>query len=600
MSTVQVGKTLYEDDGSGTLVAVGEVEGNGQRPDTVRAVDVQPEAVEWLWENYVPRGMTTVIGGFPGVGKSTIDYDLAARVSQKGEVVLVLTAEDHLAAVVRPRLEAAGADLDLVRIVTIPITLPDDVGRLKELVREFEASLVLVDPLVAFIGDGVNTHRDHHVRRVLAPLADLAEETRAAMVVVIHTNKGTGSEPLMRISGSIGFTGAARSVLLAAEDPQDEGRRILAVVKSNLAEMPPPLAYRLAGVALEGGISTSKVEWLGEAPEVDVRELLATRDPEDRGATEDAGEFLSEMGLLESARPAGEVEKEAKARGHSQRTVRRARRMLGIPAWKDGFPGTWYWGPRPNGGAADLANRSGQPTLGHLAGSARPAETGGSGPDLANREMAGEGPRQAFEIMSSSDSEEWYTPPHIVGAVLSVLGEIDLDPCANPGEPTVPAKAHYRKADDGLRQRWPGRVYMNPPYGRAIPVWVQKLVDEHRWGHVTEAIALVPSRPDANWFAQLDPFLRCEIRGRVKFIDGKAGREYGAPFPSVVFYLGSNEQRFTEVFSALGRIVQPVESPSLVQSSDGQGASDGCPECGARSADRGYWGHAMNCSRRTA
>ena len=538
------------------------VETGVESAGTVRAADVKPESIEWLWENYVPKGMVTVVGGFPGVGKSTINYDLAARVSRQGDVVLVLTAEDHLAAVVRPRLEAAGADLNLVRIVTIPITLPEDVGRLVELVREFEAALVLVDPLVAFIGDGVNTHRDHHVRRVLAPLADMAEETKVAVLVVIHTNKGAGTEPLMRISGSIGFTGAARSVLLAADDPQDEGRRILAVVKSNLAEMPAPLAYRLTGVVLDGGISTSRVEWLGEAPEVDVRELLAQRDPEERGAAEDAAEFLQAAGLLDTPRPAKDIEREAKAQGHAERTVRRARQRLGIPAWKDGgFPGVWYWGPRPNELPPDLANRSGQPTLGHLAGSARPAETGDSAPDLANGDGVGEGPRAPFDVLTSSDSEEWYTPPHLVEAVLSVLGEVDLDPCANPGEPTVPARLHYRKADDGLAHPWHGRVYMNPPYGREIPKWVRKLADEHRWGHVSEAVALVPSRPDANWFALFDPFPRCEIRGRVKFIDGgKAGRDYGAPFSSVAFYLGPNAWRFIEVFGKLGRIVQPVET----------------------------------------
>jgi hypothetical protein len=315
---------------------------------TVRAVDVKPEVVEWLWERYVPRGMVSVVGGFPGVGKSTIDYDLAARVSRGGEVVLLLTAENHLAAVVRPRLEAADADLNLVRIVTIPITLPDDVGRLKEFVGEFEAALVIVDPLVAFIGDDINTHRDHHVRRVLAPLADLAEESRAAVVVVIHTNKGTGTEPLMRISGSIGFTGAARSVLLAANDPQDEGRRILAVVKSNLAEMPPPLAYRLTEVVLDGGITTSRVEWLGEAPEVDVQQLLAGRNPERDTAIGDAMEFLMEIGVQVRALAQTEIMRDAKAQGIEERTLRRARARLGVATWRHGFGrgGIWYWGPR--------------------------------------------------------------------------------------------------------------------------------------------------------------------------------------------------------------------------------------------------------------
>jgi predicted ATP-dependent serine protease len=98
--------------------------------------------------------MTSIFGGFPGVGKSTILYDLAARTSREGKVVLIVTAEDHLAAVVRPRLEAAGADLELVRIVTVPITLPDDVAVLGSLVRDYDAALLVLDPLVAFIGDG--------------------------------------------------------------------------------------------------------------------------------------------------------------------------------------------------------------------------------------------------------------------------------------------------------------------------------------------------------------------------------------------------------------------------------------------------------------
>ena len=87
---------------------------------TIRASDVEPQAIQWLWEGRVPLGMPTVFGGFPGIGKSTILYDLAARTSRQGKAVLVVTAEDHLAAVVRPRLEAAEADLDRVHILTVP------------------------------------------------------------------------------------------------------------------------------------------------------------------------------------------------------------------------------------------------------------------------------------------------------------------------------------------------------------------------------------------------------------------------------------------------------------------------------------------------
>jgi hypothetical protein len=348
VTTVIRGNTQYEKHADGTLVPIGEVEPNGQREPTVLASDVVPERIEWLWEGYVPLGMTTVLGGFPGVGKSTILYDLASRASRDGSPVLVVTAEDHLAAVARPRLEAARADLDLVRFITAPITLPDDAQKLGELVDEYQVKLVILDPLVAFIGDGVNTHRDHHVRRVLAPLADLAERARVALVVVIHTNKAMGTEPLMRISGSIGFTGAARTVLLAADDPQDDNRRILGVVKSNLAEMPAPLAYRVVGEVVDDGIPTSRIEWLGEAPEVDVRELLAQRDPEERTAREEAIEYLQEAGVHEVARQAKELLADAGAMGISDKTLQRARRALRIPSWRDGFQGPYYWGPRPS------------------------------------------------------------------------------------------------------------------------------------------------------------------------------------------------------------------------------------------------------------
>jgi putative DNA primase/helicase len=148
----------------------------------VRASEVQPEPVSWLWQDRIPHGMLTVVGGFPGVGKSTILYDVGARVTDQGKTVLVVTAEDHLSMVARPRLEAAGADLDRIHFRTDPMNLPEDCAVLEEDVRRMDASLLILDPLVAFISDEVNTHRDHHVRRVLAPLADLAESTGVAVL----------------------------------------------------------------------------------------------------------------------------------------------------------------------------------------------------------------------------------------------------------------------------------------------------------------------------------------------------------------------------------------------------------------------------------
>jgi hypothetical protein len=388
-------------------------------PRSIRAADVIARNVDWLWPDRVPLGMVTVFGGPPGVGKSTILYDLAARTSREGSTVLVVTAEDHHAAVVRPRLEAAHAGLRLVRIVVCPIELPDDVSVLAELIDEHNAALVMLDPLVAFIGDQVNTHRDHHVRRVLAPLGEMAETTNAAVVVVIHTNKGTSSDPLMRISGSVGFTGAARSVVVAAEDPNDDTRRILAVAKSNLTKLPPPLAYRLVGADV-GEISTSKVEWLGEAPEVDVRELLSVDRKERRGDA--ARRFLTDSGVRTVARPAADLEAEAEALGINYRTLRRAREDEGIPAWQKGFHGGWWWGPPTEDKPQGTTNRS------SLSPVQLPAETGPREPTEDKPGVAGDDVPGWRRIQIEAGEEPEADDAVALARVGSVLGAREIEP----------------------------------------------------------------------------------------------------------------------------------------------------------------------------
>jgi hypothetical protein len=109
-------------------------------------------------------------------------------------------------------------------------------------------------------------------------------------------------------------------------------------------------------------------------------------------------------------------------------------------------------------------------------------------------------PRLAPALMSSR-SPEWYSPTQVVELVLRVLEVIDLDPCADPGR-AIPAAMHYTESDDGLAHEWRGRIFMNPPYGRVIGVWMSKLAAAFASGHVTEAIALVPARVDTRWWRE--------------------------------------------------------------------------------------------------
>ena len=153
-------------------------------------------------------------------------------------------------------------------------------------------------------------------------------------------------------------------------------------------------------------------------------------------------------------------------------------------------------------------------------------------------------PRSA---LYTSDSDDWRTPTRILEPVVTTLGEIDLDPCADD-EREVPAANHMTKADDGLAQDWFGRIYMNPPYGGVIAAWVDKLIDSYQVGAVDAAVALVPARTDTKWMRQFAEYPRAYIWGRISFSDS----DTAAPFPSCAIYLGDDTPRFISAFAELG------------------------------------------------
>jgi DNA N-6-adenine-methyltransferase Dam len=141
------------------------------------------------------------------------------------------------------------------------------------------------------------------------------------------------------------------------------------------------------------------------------------------------------------------------------------------------------------------------------------------------------------------------------------LGTIDLDPASNStSAPNVPAVRHYSVDDDGLGYDWHGRIYLNPPYGKVIRLWVEHLVRQHQNGNVTEALALLPARTDTRWFQLLRGYPMCFLRGRLRFTSGEGDRDGTAPFPSVLVYLGAGSDRFAETFHDLGLVVAEVDS----------------------------------------
>ncbi len=160
-------------------------------------------------------------------------------------------------------------------------------------------------------------------------------------------------------------------------------------------------------------------------------------------------------------------------------------------------------------------------------------------------------------------SDCWYTPPHIVELVVQVLGQIDLDPCADDGK-HIPAQFHYTATDDGLEREWKERVFMNPPYS-CPGKWMKKLIEEFAARRVKEAIALVPAATDTNW---LSPVLKsqpvCFWKGRIKFLGEDYQPKSSARQSHVLVYWGNSPQKFQEVFEAYGYVPpQPHNDPLL-------------------------------------
>jgi hypothetical protein len=329
----------------------------------VRASEIQRETVEWLDSGRVPTGLVTVLAGVGGLGKSQWTCLLAARLSS-GELgpqgaTMIATAEDTPSTTVLPRLEALGANLELIHFVHIAdgqggeegIELPRDTAALAEMIRDVGARLFIVDPLVAHLPLSIDAHRDQSVRRALAPLYRLAKDTGCAVVAVLHLNKSSGLSPLQRIGGSSGFGNAARSVLLLDRDPDDvDGAgRVLAHVKCNVGPLSPSLLYRMASIVLpaEGNapmVKTSRLELVGES-RYDGAALL---DPESSVEESDCVQFLRDALADGQVHAAADIISDGQREGFSERALQRARRKVGAYMTREGFPSRSYWALRPH------------------------------------------------------------------------------------------------------------------------------------------------------------------------------------------------------------------------------------------------------------
>jgi hypothetical protein len=324
-----------------------------------RLSEIEVERIEWLWDGRIVLGKLNILDGDPGLGKTMLALDIAARVTNGDTMpdgspgigpagVVYFTAEDGQGDTLRPRLEAADGDARLVQGVTTikyigedgkPVErMPTfrDLAIIKQATEAVGAKLVIFDPFMAYMSGGANSFRDQDVRAELAPLAHLAQERGVAVLFIRHLNKSSGGSALYRGGGSIGIIGAARSGLIVAQHPDDESHVVLSRSKGNFAMKPPDLEYSIS--ANSGGVPF--ITWHGESRYSAMALVSATQsDGDGRSGASEAVDFLLDA-LAEGPRPSKELEAEARPLGITVKNLRNARQKLGIKPYRGGGIGS--------------------------------------------------------------------------------------------------------------------------------------------------------------------------------------------------------------------------------------------------------------------
>jgi DNA polymerase bacteriophage-type len=342
------------------------------RLNLVGADELEMCGIEWLWPDRFALGKIGLIAGLPDMGKGQIAAFLVAAVTRtlalpndegkapQGEVIW-FNAEDDNRDTIIPRLVAAGADIKHVKFVSgarvggkeKAFNLATDLVLLRNAIQKLgNVVLVIIDPVSAYLGVGkVDGRSATDVRGVLTPLKDLVEETRVALIGIAHFNKKDDvKSALLRVSDSIAYVAAARSVYAVLEDPEDKDNKLFIKVKMNLAATTVQgLRYRFGNKdvgydkRLGKVINAPFVEWL-EPVEMTANEALAAADGRSGEALREAKEFLLDR-LKHEPAPADDVFEEAKQCGITRRTLERAKKELGIRSRKatGQIAGKWMW-----------------------------------------------------------------------------------------------------------------------------------------------------------------------------------------------------------------------------------------------------------------
>ena len=310
--------------------------------------DVVSKEVEWLWYPYIPYGKITIIEGDPGEGKTTLVLKLAAALSmglplpcdddKEYEPIHIIyqTAEDGIEDTIKPRLEKAGADCSMIRVIDETdkeLSMTDD--RLEQAIIETKARLIILDPIQAYIGATVDMHRANEIRPVLKHLGIIAEKHNCAIILIGHMNKASVSKSTYRGLGSIDIQATARSVLLVARLRDKPNIRIMAHDKSSLAPAGDAIGFEMT--------EDNGMVCIGPY-DITIDELLSGNEGRGKKKLDIAENFIKEYFGSNKVIPSNEIMMEAAKRSIKRNTLLSAKKKLGITSDKEkAEDGTIYW-----------------------------------------------------------------------------------------------------------------------------------------------------------------------------------------------------------------------------------------------------------------
>lgn len=304
---------------------------------------VAESSVDWLWYPYIPFGKVTLLQGDPGCGKSTLMMSIIAAVStgnyspdgrrlKKPMHVIYQCSEDSASDTIKPRLEAAGADCRNVAFLdeeTDWLTLSDD--RIRRAVADFNAKLLVIDPVQAYLGDA-DISSISGMRKVLRQLGTWAAMYDCAIVLVGHVNKKQGTKDLYRSLGSIDLIASARSVIQVESTADEPGVLLLRHIKSSLSTRGRDLFFIIN--------EQHCVQWLERENSVTDYDEESSTPAQRMSKQSQAAELLRIM-LAEGPLKASEVQALFKRENISEKTTLLTKKALGIQSMRK--DGAWYW-----------------------------------------------------------------------------------------------------------------------------------------------------------------------------------------------------------------------------------------------------------------